>query len=130
VQLQVEREERMNKAFLKGRLTKDPEVRYTQNNTLVATFTIAVNRREKDKADFINCIAWGKTGEFVSKYFKKGQEILAVGRIQVRDYDKDGHKVYVTEVIVEEVEFCGNKEKGNEQIEVNYVDSPDDSLPF
>jgi single-strand DNA-binding protein len=126
----VEREERMNKAFLKGRLTKDPEVRYTQNNTLVATFTIAVNRREKDKADFINCIAWGKTGEFVSKYFKKGQEILAVGRIQVRDYDKDGHKVYVTEVIVEEVEFCGNKEKGNEQIEVNYVDSPDDSLPF
>jgi single-strand DNA-binding protein len=124
----VEREERMNKAFLKGRLTKDPEVRYTQNNTLVATFTIAVNRREKDKADFINCVAWGKTGEFVSKYFKKGQEILAVGRIQVRDYDKDGHKVYVTEVIVEEVEFCGNKQ--SEQIEINYVDSPDDSLPF
>jgi single-strand DNA-binding protein len=126
----VEREERMNKAFLKGRLTKDPEVRYTQNNTLVVTFTIAVNRREKDKADFINCIAWGKTGEFVSKYFKKGQEILAVGRIQTRDYEKDGHKVYVTEVIVDEAYFCGNKEKGNEQIEVNYVDSPDDSLPF
>ena len=117
----------MNKAFLKGRLTRDPEVRYTQNNTLVATFTIAVNRKEKDKADFINCIAWGKTGEFVSKYFKKGQEILAVGRIQVRDYDKDGKKVYVTEVIVEEVEFCGSK---NGQVEVNYVDSPDDDLPF
>lgn len=125
--LQAERGERMNKAFLKGRLARDPEVRYTQNNTLVATFTIAVNRKEKDKADFINCIAWGKTGEFVSKYFKKGQEILAVGRIQVRDYDKDGKKVYVTEVIVEEVEFCGSK---NGQVEVNYVDSPDDSLPF
>ena len=125
--LQAERGERMNKAFLKGRLTREPEVRYTQNNTLVATFTIAVNRKEKDKADFINCIAWGKTGEFVSKYFKKGQEILAVGRIQVRDYDKDGKKVYVTEVIVEEVEFCGSK---NGQIEVNYADSPDDDLPF
>jgi single-strand DNA-binding protein len=120
----------MNKAFLKGRLTKDPEVRYTQtNNKLVASFTLAVNRQyEKDKADFINCVAWGKTGEFVSKYFKKGQEILAVGRIQTRDYDKDGHKVYVTEVIVEEVEFCGNKQ--SEQIEINYVDSPDDELPF
>lgn len=125
--LQAERGERMNKAFLKGRLTRDPEVRYTQNNTLVATFTIAVNRKEKDKADFINCIAWGKTGEFVSKYFKKGQEILAVGRIQVRDYDKDGKKVYVTEVIVEEVEFCGSK---NGQVEINYVDSPDEDLPF
>ena len=120
----------MNKVFLKGRLARDPELRYTTNNTPVATFTLAIGRKTKDnenKVDFINCVAWGKTGEFVSKYFKKGQEILAVGRIQVRDYEKDGKKVYVTEVIIEEVEFCRSK---NGQIEVNYADSPDDDLPF
>ena len=116
----------MNKAILKGRLVKDPELRYTTNDTPVATFTLAVGRKEKDKADFINCVAWGKTGEFVSKYFVKGQEMLSVGRIQVRDYEKDGKKVYVTEVIVEEVEFCGSK---NNNVEINYT-SEEDSLPF
>lgn len=117
----------MNKIFLKGRLARDPELRYTTNDTPVATFTLAVGRREKDKADFINCVAWGKTGEFVSKYFTKGQEMLAVGRIQIRDYDnQEGKKVYVTEVIVEEVEFCGSK---NTNVEINYT-SEDDSLPF
>lgn len=117
----------MNKIFLKGRLARDPELRYTTSDTPVATFTLAIGRKAKeDKADFINCVAWGKTGEFVSKYFTKGQEMLLVGRIQVRDYDKDGHKVYVTEVIAEEVEFCGSK---NNNVEINYTND-DDSLPF
>ena len=83
----------MNKVILMGRLTRDPEVRYTQtNNTLVATFSIAVNRRfvrEGDTvtADFFNVTAWSKTGEFVSKYFKKGQQVAVVGRLQNRNFD-------------------------------------------
>ena len=97
----------MNKVILMGRLTRDPEVRYTSgNNTLVASFSIAVNRRfarqgEERQADFFNVVAWDKTGEFCSKYFKKGQQVGVIGRLQTRNYDdKDGKKVYVTEVIV------------------------------
>lgn len=107
----------MNKVILKGRLTKDVELKYTQtNNTAVTLFTIAVNRKTKQEnqpnTDFINTVAYGKTAEFISQYFKKGQEILIVGRIQTRNYeDRDGKKVYVTEAIVEEVEFVGKKEQ-------------------
>ena len=104
----------MNKVELVGRLTRDPEVRYTQtNNTLVATFSLAIRRRfvregDTQTADFINCVAWSKTGEFVSKYFKKGQMMEVVGRIQTRSYDdSNGQKRYVTEVIAEEVGFVG-----------------------
>lgn len=106
----------MNKAILMGRLTKDPEVRYTQtNNTLVASFTLAVNRRfaketDEVKADFIQIIAWSKTGEFCSKYFKKGQQVAIIGRIQTRNWDDDqGQKHYVTEVIAEEAYFADSK---------------------
>ena len=106
----------MNKICLIGRLTKDPEVRYTQsNNTLVSSFNIAVNRRfakETDdvKADFIPIIAWAKTGEFCSKYFKKGQQVGIVGRIQTRNWDDEqGVKHYATEVIAEEVYFADSK---------------------
>ena len=106
----------MNKVVLMGRLTRDPEVRYTQtNNTLVATFSLAIRRRfvregDTQTADFINCVAWSKTGEFVSKYFKKGQMMEVVGRIQTRSYDDaNGQKRYVTEVIAEEVGFVGSK---------------------
>ena len=87
----------MNKVILMGRLTRDPEVRYTQtNNTMVASFALAVNRRfaregDSQTADFINITAWGKTGEFVSKYFKKGQQVAVVGRIQTRRWvDQQG----------------------------------------
>ena len=103
----------MNKVVLMGRLTRDPEVRYTStNNTLVASFSLAVNRRfarqgEERQADFINITAWDKTGEFCSKYFKKGQQVGVIGRIQTRNYDdKDGKKVYVTEVVAEEAYFA------------------------
>ncbi len=106
----------MNKVILMGRLTRDPEVRYTQtNNTLVASFTLAVNRRfvrqgEERQADFINIVAWAKLGEFCSKYFKKGQQVGIVGRIQTRTWDDDqGVKHYVTEVVAEEAYFADSK---------------------
>ena len=106
----------MNKVILMGRLTRDPEVRYTQtNNTMVATFSLAVNRRfarpgEERQADFINVVAWSKTGEFVSKYFKKGQQVAVVGRLQTRTWDDDqGQKHYITEVVAEEAYFADSK---------------------
>ena len=106
-----------------GRLTKDPEVRYTQNNMPVANFSIAVSRRftkENDevKADFFNVIAWNKTGEFVSKYFKKGQQIAVVGRLQNRNWDdQNGQKHYATDIIAEEVDFAGSKADTNNNTE-------------
>ena len=106
----------MNKVILMGRLTRDPEVRYTQtNNTLVASFALAVDRRfvrqgEERQADFFNVVAWSKTGEFCSKYFKKGQQVGVIGRLQTRTWDDDqGQKHYVTEVVAEEAYFTGSK---------------------
>lgn len=127
----------MNKVILLGRLTKDPEERYTQTtNTLVASFTLAVNRRfvkqgEERQTDFINIVAWNKTGEFVSKYFKKGQQVAVVGRLQTRSYqDNNNQTRYVTEVIAEEVYFADsnkneNDTNANEQFEkINTGDLP------
>lgn len=119
----------MNKVFLQGRLTKDIELRYTTtNNTPVVTFSLAVDREyEKDKTDFINCVAYGKTAEFISKYFSKGKLLLAIGTLQTRFYDdKDGKRVYVTEVIIEKTYFTGNKEETKEE----FTPVTDDSLPF
>lgn len=102
----------MNKVMLMGRLTRDPEVRYSQGAepVAVARYSIAVNRRFKRQgepdADFIDCVAFGKTGEFAERYFKKGQMVGVVGRIQVRSWeDKDGNKRRTTEVVVEEQHF-------------------------
>lgn len=131
----------MNKVSLIGRLTKDVEVRYTQtNNTMVASFTLAVNRRFKKEgqpdADFINIVAWNKTAEFVSKYFKKGQQVAVVGRIQTRTWeDEHGQKRYVTEVVAEEVYFAdSNKESKEEQHGEAWEDPnavvSNDMLPF
>ena len=108
----------MNKVILIGRLTKEPETRYTKtNNIQVTSFTLAVSRRfakeGEQQADFINIVAWNKTAEFVSKYFKKGQQVAVVGRIQTRNYDdNNGVKHYVTEVIAEEVYFADSKKEG------------------
>ena len=106
----------MNKVVLMGRLTKEVEVRYTQtNNTTVTSFNVAVNRRfvkegEERQADFFNIIAWGKLGEFCSKYFKKGQQVAIIGRLQTRNWeDEQGQKHYVTEVVAEEVYFADSK---------------------
>ena len=109
----------MNKVILMGRLTRDPEVRYTQtNNTLVASFSLAVNRRfvrqgEERQADFINIVAWSKLGEFCSKYFKKGQQVAVTGRLKTRTWDDDqGQKHYITEVVAEEAYFADSKRDG------------------
>ena len=109
----------MNKVILMGRLTRDPEVRYTQtSNTLVASFSLAVNRRfvrqgEERQADFINIVAWSKTGEFCSKYFKKGQQVGVIGRLQTRTWDDDKGRHYITEVVAEEVYFADSKRDGD-----------------
>ena len=123
----------MNKVILIGRLTKDPEIRYTQNNTPVCSFTLAVDRRfSKDKqADFISCQAWQKTAEFISKYFQKGSMIAVVGRIQTRTWeDNEGKKRYITEVIVDEAYFTGSKSKTETDKATDSPDYGDDDLPF
>lgn len=108
----------MNKVILHGRLARDPEVRYSnaQNGEqmAIAHYTLAVDRRNgKNEADFISCVAFGKNGEFCDKYLKKGQEIVASGRIQTGSYtNKDGQKVYTTDVVIESQEFCGSKTEG------------------
>ena len=127
----------MNKVILMGRLTKEPEVRYTQTtNTMVTSFTLAVNRRfvkqgEERQADFINIVAWNKTAEFVSKYFGKGQQVGVIGRIQTRNYDEQGVKHYITEVIAEEVYFAGEKkEKAQNDSTDDFEITNSDDLPF
>lgn len=105
----------MNKCFLMGRLTKDPELRTTQNGKSVCSFTIAVDRKFLNaqgnrEADFLPCVAWNQTAEFVNKYFGRGRKIAVTGSIQTRNYDaQDGSKRYVTEIIVEEVDFADSK---------------------
>ena len=138
----------MNKCTLVGRLTKDPEIRYSQgeNATATARFSVAVNRRFKNAegnydADFINCVAFGKTAEFLEKYFKKGMAIGLTGHIQTGSYtNKDGQKVYTTDVIVEETEFVESKNASvNTTKDTStysaptssvVVDDDDDSFPF
>lgn len=103
----------MNKVILMGRLTRDPEMRLTPQGTAVAQFTTAVNRRfgKSGEADFINCVAWRQTAEFIGRYFHKGKMIALEGSIQTRTWDgKDGKKQYATEVIADAVYFC-EKEK-------------------
>ena len=101
----------MNKIILIGRLTKAPELRYTQSGTAVVSFNLAVDRRFANQngereADFINCVAWNKTAEFIANYFQKGKGIAIEGRLQVRSYDgNDGQRHWVTEVVAEQVEF-------------------------
>lgn len=107
----------MNKVILIGRLTRDPEVRYSQGEqaTAIARYTLAVDRRfkrdgDQQTADFITCVAFGRQGEFVEKYLRKGTKMVVTGRIQTGSYtNKDGQKVYTTEVVVEEQEFAESK---------------------
>ena len=138
----------MNKVILMGRLTRDPEVRYTQgdNAMAIARYSLAVDRRFKrdgePDADFINCVAFGKSGEFAEKYLKKGTKVAVVGRIQTGSYtNKDGQKVYTTDVVVEEQEFAESKNSGssdnNQSAPANkntdfmsIPDGIDEALPF
>ncbi len=145
----------MNKVILMGRLTRDPEVRYTQgdNAMAIARYSVAVDRRssrsngEEGSADFIPCVAFGKSGEFAEKYFRKGTKVLITGRIQTGNYmNKDGVKVYTTDVVVEDQEFAESKNSnaGNDggfsgaRLEststgdgfMNIPDGIDEELPF
>lgn len=140
----------MNKVILMGRLTRDPEVRYAQgnDNMAIARYSLAVDRRfkkdgDEQTADFINCIAFGKAGEFAEKYFRKGTKIAVVGRIQTGSYtNKDGQKVYTTDVVVEEQEFAESKGSGSTEGTqtaktpsssdgfMNIPDGIDEELPF
>ena len=126
----------MNKILMIGRLTKAPELKYTQSGTAVATFTLAVDRKfsKEKEADFISCVAWQKTAEFIAQWFGKGQQMALEGRLQVRTYDdNDGKKHWVTEVIAEQVEFCGSKGSGSAGKEEGWGEEvvfDDNDLPF
>ena len=137
----------MNKVIEIGRLVREPEIRYShgENTTCIARYTLAVDRKFKQEgqptADFINCIAFGKLGEFAEKYLHKGVKIAVTGRIQTGSYtNKDGQKVYTTDVVVEEQEFCesksSNQSQGNDRSQTSsddFMSIPDgveDGLPF
>ena len=109
----------MNKVILMGRLTRDPEVRYSNGGSTVARFSLAVDRkfkREGDEqtADFINCVAFGKTAEFIERYFFKGTKMVLEGRIQTGSYEKDGQRIYTTDVVIEQVEFAESKSSSDD----------------
>lgn len=141
----------MNKVFMIGRLAADPELRTTQSGTPVATYRLAVNRRRNadraQEADFFPCVAWGKGAEFAAKYMRRGMKIAVSGRLQTRAYDaQDGTKRYVTEIIVDEHEFCESRgAAAPEQTQAapsapaaqaarpadgGYTEVDDDELPF
>ena len=141
----------MNKVILMGRLTRNPEIRYSQGEsaTAIARFTLAVDRRFKRQgdnqtADFINCVAFGRTAEFAEKYLQQGTKVVGCGRIQTGSYtNKDGQRVYTTDVVMEELEFAESKASQGNQNEqnntgsstdedgfMNIPDGLDDELPF
>lgn len=134
----------MNKVILMGRLTRDPDVRYSSGEEpmAIARFTLAVNRRFAKKdgeqtADFIGCVAFGKSAEFVEKYFRQGMRITICGRIQTGSYiNQEGHKVYTTNVVIEEQEFAESKKSdssssgSSSSMEGGFMDIPDGELPF
>lgn len=129
----------MNNVILTGRLTKDPEIRYSQSGTAVARYTLAVDRYRDEGADFVNCKAFGRVAEFAEKYLAKGKKICIAGHIETGNYtNKNGEKVYTTEVVVEQHEFLEPRKQDN-PIEMppqgdGFMDVPDgledEGLPF
>ena len=139
----------MNRVILMGRLTRDPEVRYSQgeNSMAIARYTLAVDRRGKKEgneqtADFINIVAFDRAGAFAEKYFRQGMRVLVSGRIQTGSYtNRDGRRIYTTDVIVDEQEFAESRRDGGQQAAqgqpsetgdgfINIPDGYDDGLPF
>lgn len=132
----------LNKVILMGRMTAEPELRYTTSNTPVCSFTLAVERDYKDsegnkETDFIKCQSWRNSAEFVSKYFAKGQQVVVCGRLQTRTWDdQEGKKHYATEVVVDNVYFAGSSKKNEQSAEQQespegFIPVDDDSgLPF
>lgn len=138
----------MNKVILIGRLTADPELRHTQSGTAVCRYRLAVDRPVKKEGqqnvDFLNCLAWNKNAEFASRYLRKGTKIAVEGRIQTRNYEKDGVKRYIFEIVIDRHEFCESKSpaesgsgysapatdySGTDQ-EFTDMDEDDGELPF
>ena len=122
----------MNKVILIGRLTHDPELRTTPGGTSVSSYRLAVDRRgKKDEADFLPCVAFGKSGEFAAKYFRKGMKVAVEGGIQIRSYDKDGEKRYATDIVVDNQEFCEKKSADEPMSDFTPVSGvEEDELPF
>ena len=126
----------MNKVVLIGRLTRDPELRYTGNNTAVATFSLAVNRNFSNQngereADFINIVVWRKQAENVKNYLSQGSQVAVEGRIQTRSYDdNNGQKRYVTEVVADNVEFLGSKNSSNNSNSMNASNKGEEPTPY
>ncbi len=127
----------MNKVILMGRLTRDPEVRYSQgeNSMAIARYTLAVDRRFKSSdnqaADFIGIVAFGKAGEFAEKYLRKGTKVVVTGRIQTGSYtNKEGQKVYTTDVVAEDQEFAESKNSSSGSAASASVETPDDGNGF
>ena len=134
----------MNKVILMGRLTRDPDVRYSDQSSAVARFTLAVDRRfkrdgDQQTADFISCVAFSKTGEFIERYCHQGTKLVVEGRIQTGSYtNRDGNKVYTTDVVAEEMYFAESKKEGSdgrseptdENGFMNIPEGIDEELPF
>lgn len=135
----------MNKFTGIGRITRDIDLRKTQNGTSCANFSLAIQRRGGEETDFVPCVAWGKTAETLNQYVRKGQRIAITGRIQTRSYERNDQKIYVTEVVVEEFDFIEKKANdetaksepqrsadNSQRSDVNgYVDyGEDEDLPF
>lgn len=123
----------MNVVALVGRVTRDPDIRQSQGETpmVVARYTLAVDRRgtkEKDKADFISMVSFGKTAEFLQKYVKKGTKLCIRGRIQTGSYEKDGKKIYTTDVVAEDIEFAESKKSQEQPKEDNKDDKENDFI--
>ena len=122
----------MNKVILMGRLARDPEIRYTDQQLTIGRYSLAVPRRvqqgQEPAADFVNVVSFGKAAEFAEKYLKKGTKVLVTGRIQTGSYtNKDGQKVYTTDVVAEEQEFCESKASGTTQ-NTNASSNPTDGF--
>lgn len=130
----------MNKIIINGRLTKDVEVKATQNNTKIANVSVAVRRNYKNaegvyESDFFNCVAFGNQAEFLEKYFKKGQEILISGHLQNRSWETEsGEKRYATDIVIETVDFIGTKQNNTSELEnkpeVEIKEEDNSDLPF
>lgn len=115
----------MNNIVLIGRITKDPELKYTNNGKGNTRFTLAV-QRNKDETDFINCVAWEKTAENIAEYFKKGSQIAVQGAIRTGSYEKDGRTVYTTDVWVYKFDFIGN----NQNVKKDNENEDNENFPF
>ena len=121
----------MNIAILMGRLTRDPELKYTTGGIAYANFTLAV-QKTKDEAEFIDCVAWEKTAENIAEYFRKGNRILIQGRLSVNSYEQNGEKRKFTRVLANSFEFVDSKNSGNSQNSNrnNYDSDEDEGFPF